>query len=622
MKLFSVSRVALCYISFASTVWALTPAQWRAQSVYQVVTDRFARTDGSTTYSCSTADQAYCGGTWQGIIKHLDYIQGMGFTAIWISPVTAQLAGSSLDGSAYHGYWQQDIYSLNSNFGTAADLKALSDALHTRGMQSYFHDFCLIDYNDPTSVKMCWEGDNIVSLPDLRTEDSNVASVWNEWITSLVANYSIDGLRVDSAQQVDNAFFPPFETAAGVYIVGEVFNGDPAYVCPYQESMSGVLNYPTFFWITQAFESTSGSISNLVDGVNKIKSDCLDTTLLGSFLENHDNPRFPSLTSDISLTKNAIAFTMLQDGIPITYYGQEQHYSGGAVPADREALWSSSYDTSATLYTWITALNEIRTHAISKQAAYLTYKAYPVYSDSSTIVMRKGNQGYQTIGVFTNLGASGSSYTLTLTPSETGFTASQALVEVMSCTAYTTDSSGNLVVAMAGGLPRVFYPLAQLTGSGICGITGKTVSVPAGPIPKVFQRFNGDRNIETDSVACLCRCYEHDPHNEQATSCTSTSAAVTFDVLKTTSYGQTMKVSGNVTALGTWVISSAVALDATAYTASNPLWAGTVNLTPGTAVAYKYVIINSDGTATWEADPNRIITVPCAATTVSNTWQS
>ena len=87
--------------------------------------------------------------------------------------------------------------------------------------------------------------------------------------------------------------------------------------------------------------------------------------------------------------------------------------------------------------------------------------------------MRKGDTNYQIIGVFSNLGSSGSSYTLTLTSAETGFTASQALVEVMSCTAYTTDSSGNLAVAMASGLPRVFYPKAGLVGSGICSaITG------------------------------------------------------------------------------------------------------------------------------------------------------
>ena len=78
----------------------------------------------------------------------------------------------------------------------------------------------------------------------MRTEDSDVSSVWNSWITSLVSTYSIDGLRVDSAQQVDTGFFPGFQSASGVYIVGEVYNGDPTYVCPYQNYMSGVLNYP------------------------------------------------------------------------------------------------------------------------------------------------------------------------------------------------------------------------------------------------------------------------------------------------------------------------------------------------------------------------------------------
>jgi len=44
------------------------------------------------------------------------------------------LSGSSTDGQSYHGYWAQDIYAVNSNFGTAASLKALSAALHSRGM--------------------------------------------------------------------------------------------------------------------------------------------------------------------------------------------------------------------------------------------------------------------------------------------------------------------------------------------------------------------------------------------------------------------------------------------------------------------------------------------------------
>jgi alpha-amylase len=152
----------------------------------------------------------------------------------------------------------------------------------------------------------------------------------------------------------------------------------------------------------------------------------------------------------------------------IVYYGQEQHYNGGGVPYDREALWFSDYSTTAPLYTFIASVNQVRNQAIYKDSGYVLYKAYPIYSDSSVIAMRKGDAGSQIVGVFNNQGANGGSYTLTLSSSTTGFTASQSLVEVLSCTAYTTDSSGNLNVAMAGGLPRVFYPAAQLAGSGAC----------------------------------------------------------------------------------------------------------------------------------------------------------
>ncbi len=84
MKFFKGTLLAL--VSVGTLVSALTPAEWRSQSIYQVLTDRFARTDLSTTAACDTGDQVYCGGTWQGIISKLDYIQGMGFTAVFFQP--------------------------------------------------------------------------------------------------------------------------------------------------------------------------------------------------------------------------------------------------------------------------------------------------------------------------------------------------------------------------------------------------------------------------------------------------------------------------------------------------------------------------------------------------------
>ena len=121
-------------LAIPTHILAAGPAQWRGRSIYQLLTDRFALPDGDTTAICDVNKSRYCGGTWAGIEGQLDYIQGMGFDAIWISPVTKNIEQSTAYGEAYHGYWQQDIYSINSHFGTTEDLGALAEALHLRGM--------------------------------------------------------------------------------------------------------------------------------------------------------------------------------------------------------------------------------------------------------------------------------------------------------------------------------------------------------------------------------------------------------------------------------------------------------------------------------------------------------
>lgn len=98
----TASLLFLVAAAIVAPATALTPEEWRSQSIYQVMTDRFARTDLSTTAACDPSEQIYCGGTWQGLISNLDYIQNMGFTAVWISPMVAQLSGNTSDGSSYH----------------------------------------------------------------------------------------------------------------------------------------------------------------------------------------------------------------------------------------------------------------------------------------------------------------------------------------------------------------------------------------------------------------------------------------------------------------------------------------------------------------------------------------
>ncbi|KAL2828591.1 family 13 alpha amylase in complex with acarbose [Aspergillus pseudoustus] len=475
-------------LSLAATALGATPAQWRSQSIYFLLTDRFARTDNSTSAECDTTVGQYCSGTWRGIINQLDPIQEMGFTAIWITPVTAQIEDHTSYGQAYHGYWQRDIFALNSSYGTDDDLKALADALHDRGMylmvdvvanhmgysgpfssQKYFHSPCFVqNYEDQTQVEQCWLGDNSVSLPDLDTNRANTRDYWYDWIGSLVSNYSIDGLRIDTVKHVQKDFWDGFNDAAGVYCFNEIFDGDPAHTCPYQEHLDGVLNYPIYYPLLNAFKSTSSSISDLYNMIETVKYTCADSTLLSNFIKNHDNPRFasqPGVQTTCPSPKNVAAFLILSDGIPIIYAGQEQHCSGGNDPSNREATWLSRYSTESELYKLIAASNAICTHAIGQDEGCLTYMNRPIYHDDSTIAMRKGYDGTQVITALTNAANGGSSYTLSVP--NTGFKANHELTEIYSCTSVTVDSAGSVPVHMDSGLPHVLYPAAGLNGSEI-----------------------------------------------------------------------------------------------------------------------------------------------------------
>lgn len=93
---------------FLGTTHAATAEQWRKRTIYQLVTDRFALANGTSTNStCDTSTRAYCGGSWRGVIDQLDYIQQLGFDAVWISPAAENIevneATKASAGEAYLG---------------------------------------------------------------------------------------------------------------------------------------------------------------------------------------------------------------------------------------------------------------------------------------------------------------------------------------------------------------------------------------------------------------------------------------------------------------------------------------------------------------------------------------
>ncbi|MBS1118377.1 MAG: Neopullulanase [Deltaproteobacteria bacterium] len=107
---------------------------WRDQVIYQIMIDRFDNGDPNNDINVQVSVPGkYHGGDWQGVIDRLDYLETLGVTALWISPVvknTEEDAGFA----SYHGYWTQDFLRPNAHFGDLSKLRELIDKAHGKGM--------------------------------------------------------------------------------------------------------------------------------------------------------------------------------------------------------------------------------------------------------------------------------------------------------------------------------------------------------------------------------------------------------------------------------------------------------------------------------------------------------
>ena len=179
----------------------------------------------------------------------------------------------------------------------------------------------------------------------------------------------------------------------------------------------------------------------------------------------------------------------------------------------------------------------------------------------------------------------------------------------------------------------------MLTGSS--GADGSTIWQATTSLPGNTQYSYKFVNLQADGTPI----WEDDPNRDFSTSSCGGSTAqqggswhggaaspsptcsnvdVIFEVTERTAFGEAVYVIGSDPKLGSWSTNEAVALAADEYTEANPLWKGTISLPTSADVQYKFIKIGTDGTFTWEADPNRQLTVPsdCATSPVqSGTWQ-
>ncbi len=108
-----------------------------------------------------TLESFYHGGDFQGIVQKLDYLQGLGVTSIWLSPIMKNRSTQVGDGpigavSGYHGYWILDFTTVDSHWGTEEDFKNLIAESHKRGMK-VFIDVITNHTADVISYRECWD---------------------------------------------------------------------------------------------------------------------------------------------------------------------------------------------------------------------------------------------------------------------------------------------------------------------------------------------------------------------------------------------------------------------------------------------------------------------------------
>ncbi len=352
--------------------------------LYLIMPDRFA--DGDPKLDQIPMRQEYKvdrskpgarhGGDLAGIEQHLDYIEDLGVTAIWLNPVLE----NDMKGGSYHGYATTDYYRVDPRFGTNEDYKRLIDKTHQKGMKVVMdmifnhcgsdhpwmqdvpsHDwFNNLDhyvqtnhdkeaYFDPYVSdydKSCMiDGWFVPSMPDLNQKNPHVAkyliqnSIW--WI-----EYSgVDGIRQDTYPYADVDMMHDWCKAVELEypdynIVGEAWMNYTIGSAYWQTGsrlnfgkdtgLKSVMDFRLMGIAHDAFHNENG-LHSLFEHL------CYDYVYADinhvlRFLENHDTDRFlrqmPQSSADLYAFKQGVTFLLTIPGIPQLYYGQELLMNG------------------------------------------------------------------------------------------------------------------------------------------------------------------------------------------------------------------------------------------------------------------------------------------------------
>lgn len=360
--------------------------------LYLLMPDRFAK--GLDDKEISTAGLDYPvgadrsnpnarhGGDMRGIREHLDYIDSLGVTALWVCPVLE----NDMPGGSYHGYATTDYYRIDPRFGTNEEWNALISDAHGKGLKvvmdmifnhsgsnhPWMKDMPSKDwYNHPDGDEMTnyrlttvhdpyvsdYDLDHTVnawfvpSMPDLNQKNPYVMkyltqnSIW--WIESS----KIDGIRMDTYPYADMKAMSQWAADVlreypGFNIVGECWYANEAgsafwqadnKLNPVNTHLPSVMD---FFYVIngrKAFNSDTDPWNGLNVVYDHLSNDFLfpNPQNILTFLDNHDTDRFlEKEPENLDVWKQAIAFLLTSRGTPQIYYGTELLMNGSKEGSD------------------------------------------------------------------------------------------------------------------------------------------------------------------------------------------------------------------------------------------------------------------------------------------------
>ncbi|WP_228027663.1 alpha-amylase family glycosyl hydrolase [Bacillus fonticola] len=368
-----------------SYVAAEEDRQWQDEMIYFLMVDRFANGDRSNDYEADVGDlTTYQGGDFQGIIDNLDQIQSMGFTTIWLTPVVNNEKGG------YHGYWTEDFYETEENFGTMEEFKTLVQEAHDRGMKVIL-DFVVNHtgpnnpwVNDPEKAdwfnedQPIYDEDDIeqrengwlFGLPDLAQENPEVAQYLIDAAKFWIEETDIDGMRLDTVKYVPKDFWRQFSKEVksvkeDFYLLGEVWDPDPRGIEEYTGlGIDGFVNFPLNDDLRQTFVEPDYPMKRLLNNWELAQEYYENPYLMGNFIDNHDMTRFTREVVEKkqyppTRWKQALAYMYSIPGIPIVYYGSEIALDGGEDPDNRRMMMFGGENEELIQY--IEKLAELRT---------------------------------------------------------------------------------------------------------------------------------------------------------------------------------------------------------------------------------------------------------------------